>query len=123
LSPGASPASALLPARENPHRLFIREPPPSTSASPARGSLTPATPVAGSGGGAATPPATGPASARPLTAERGPHGEEPTPSAKRSAEMWVLGFPHDLWQPFESWRVCCSSLPSVQNCTALPPLT
>lgn len=42
----ASPATAmLLPVRDNPHKLFIKEPPPSTSASPGASSLTPNTPA------------------------------------------------------------------------------
>jgi hypothetical protein len=52
-----TPAGALLPVRENPHKLFIKTPPPATT--PAGGSsLTPATPATASpvGRGGVTPP-------------------------------------------------------------------
>jgi hypothetical protein len=92
---GGSPASALLPARENPHRLFIRDPPPSTAASPGRSSLTPSTPVAGGATKAAeatpasgAPPGSGaPGSGRPSTGDRYyTNGEAPPSEGRRGAD-------------------------------------
>jgi hypothetical protein len=101
----SSPAAALLPARENPHRLFIREPPPSTSASPSRSSLTPSTPVTGgaAGGGGATTPSPAAAAAgsgipagRPRSAERLSNGGATARDFKAAADGWVRVRVHSL---------------------------
>lgn len=74
----AAPATvSLLPARANPHRLFIREPPPGTESVMAGSSAAPSSTIGGTGAGAggAVPPSPGPtpgqeergASATPLS--------------------------------------------------------
>ena len=70
-----TPAGALLPVRENPHKLFIKTPPPSTT--PAGGSsLTPATPATASpaGRGGVTPGVTPATAATGATTANGTAG-------------------------------------------------